>query len=241
MEASIQPVLLLTRPAVAAARFAAEVASVLPDLPVVIAPLMRPVPVAHDSARLRTAPGLVLTSPEAVPACGPGHGRLALCVGEGTGAAARAAGFQVQIGTTGEASGLLPLIAASPVPLIHAHGRHVARVLPVPGMVVYEQQPQPLDPAARRLLAGPAPVLWPLFSPRSASLAAAAAEGARASLWVIAISSAAAAAWGAAGGTGTPLVSDRPDAAGMLRAIRAAVRQAEQSPESRVEAARRPS
>lgn len=231
MEGPIQPVLLLTRPQAAAARFAAEVAALLPDLPVVIAPLMRVVPVAHDAARLTAAPGVALTSPEAVAACGPGAGRLALCVGAGTARTARAAGFRVQIGATGEVGGLLPLIAQCPVPLIHPHGRHVTGALPVPGMVVYDQQAEPLNPAARALLAGRAPVLWPLFSPRSAALAAAAAQGAKAPLRILAISEAAGAAWRGAGGCGQPMIADRPDAAGVLRAICAAIAAEEQSPE----------
>ena len=49
------PTILLTRPEAAARRFADH----LPGWTVLVAPLMRIVPVAHDAARLSAAPGLV--------------------------------------------------------------------------------------------------------------------------------------------------------------------------------------
>ncbi|WP_415639335.1 uroporphyrinogen-III synthase, partial [Paracoccus nototheniae] len=118
----------------------------------------------------------------------------ALCVGGATADVARAAGFDVREGA-GTADSLLPLIAASPVPLIHPQGRHVARALPVPGMVVYDQVPMPLNGAARDLLAGKGPVILPVFSPRSAKVLGQAVLGARAPVWLVAISGAARAAW----------------------------------------------
>lgn len=213
MSRTMRPVLLLTRPEADSRRFAA----LLPDWPAVIAPILRIVPVDHDGAALRRAPGLVFTSAHAVPTAGPGAGRLALCVGSHTARAARQAGFDVREGN-GFAEGLLPLIAAAPVPLIHPHGRHLARLLPVPGMVVYDQQAVPLTGEAQQLLDGPAPVVLPLFSPRSAALVAAAARGARAPLWPVAISAAALAAWNlpAAGHA----VAAAPDAAAMAAAVK---------------------
>lgn len=206
-----QPILLVTRPEAAARRFAAEVAGL--GLPVVIAPLMRIVPVPHDSARLHAAPVIVLTSASAVPAAGPGAGRLALCVGEATAAEARRAGFAVQVGATSEASGLLPLIEASEIPPLHARGSHVAAVLPVEAMIVYDQQPVPLSDAGRAILAGYNPVILPLFSPRSARLASDACMDARAPLIPLAISVAAAREWQAGG---APIrVAARPDGPSM--------------------------
>lgn len=206
------PPLLLTRPEADARRFAA----LLPGWPAVIAPILRIEPVAHDAQALAEAPGLVFTSAHAVPAAGVGRGRPAICVGGHTGAAARAAGFAVTEGE-GTATSLLPLIAAASVPLIHPHGRHLARALPVPGMVVYDQLPQPLTPEAEALLAGAAPVILPVFSPRSARLLAEAARAARAPLWLAAISAAADAAF-------TALAAQRalapaPSAEGMVAAI----------------------
>lgn len=213
MSSATRPVLLLTRPLADARRFAA----MLPDWNAVISPILRILAVDHDAARLRDAPGLVFTSAHAVGSAGPGRGRLALCVGGHTAQAARKAGFDAREGN-GFAEGLLPLIAAAPVALIHPHGRHLARELPVPGMVVYDQQPVALTVQAQAVLAGDAPVVLPLFSPRSARLVADAAQGARAPLWPVAISPAALAQWTApAAGRA---VADAPDAAAIVAAIR---------------------
>ena len=213
MSSATQPVLLLTRPWADSQRFAA----MLPEWRAVISPILRIVAVEHDGAPLHDAPGLVFTSAHAVASAGPGRGRLALCVGGHTARVARAAGFDVREGN-GFAEGLLPLIEAAGVPLIHPHGRHLARELPVRGMVVYDQEPVPLNDQAQALLAGEAPVVLPLFSPRSARLVADAARGARAPLWPVAISAAAWAAWdGPAAGH---VLADHPGAAAMAAAIR---------------------
>ncbi|VDS07173.1 uroporphyrinogen-III synthase [Paracoccus haematequi] len=214
MSSTKRPVLLLTRPQADSRRFAA----MLPEWRAVISPILRIVAVDHDGAALRDAPGLVFTSAHAVAAAGPGRGRLALCVGGHTAQVARAAGFDVRAGN-GFAEGLLPLIDGAGVPLIHPHGRHLAKRLPVPGMVVYDQQAVPLTAEARALLGGDGPVVLPLFSPRSARLVADATRGARAPLRVAAISDAAWAAWdGPAAGHA---VAERPDAAAMAAAVRA--------------------
>mgnify|MGYP005752537667 CR=1 FL=1 len=206
------PPLLLTRPEADARRFA----RLLPGWPAVIAPILRIEPVAHDGAALASAPGLVFTSAHAVPAAGPGRGRPAICVGAGTGAAARAAGFAVTEGE-GTATSLLPLIAACPTPLIHPHGRHLARALPVPGVVVYDQVPQPLTAEAAALLAGEGPVILPVFSPRSARLLAEAVGHVRAPLWLVAISPAADAAFTAP--AARRVLADAPSAEAMAAAI----------------------
>ena len=93
----------------------------------------------------------------------------------------------------------------------------------MPGITVYDQQALPLSAAGRALLRGQAPVVLPLFSPRSARLAAQAARDAAAPLWLAAISAAAAAAWGQAGGPvpARRVVADAPDAGGMARVIAA--------------------
>lgn len=213
MSSATQPVLLLTRPLRDSQRFAA----MLPEWRAVISPILRIVPVDHDSRPLQDAPGLVFTSAHAVASAGPGRGRLALCVGGHTGAVARRAGFDVRTGN-GFAESLLPLIEEAGVPLMHPHGRHLAKQLPVPGMVVYDQQALPLDDAAQALLAGEAPVVLPLFSPRSARLVAEAARGARAPLWPVAISHAALAAWDAPAARCRVAVA--PDAPAMACAVR---------------------
>lgn len=156
---------LLTRPEADSRRFAA----LLPDLPVLISPILRIVPVPHDRARLAQAAGFVFTSAHGVAAAGHGGGRPALAVGPRTAAVARDAGFIVTEGP-GDASGLLDMIAASAVPLLYPRGRHVAQKLPVEDIVVYDQEPLPLSDQAMELLAATGPVILPLFSARSARL-----------------------------------------------------------------------
>lgn len=212
--ATLAPTMLLTRPEPAARRFAAAVAHL--GLPVVISPILRIVPVAHDTALLAGAGGLVFTSVHAVPAAGSGRGRPAICVGPATAQAARAAGFAVTEGP-GDAARMMPLLQDLGVGWLHPHGAHVAKVLPVLGMVVYDQLPQDLTPAARAVLDGPGPVILPLFSPRSARVLAAQAAGARADLWLAPISAAAALAWD--GPAARVAVARTPDADGVLGAI----------------------
>ncbi|HRO16287.1 MAG TPA: uroporphyrinogen-III synthase [Paracoccus sp. (in: a-proteobacteria)] len=210
------PVLLITRPAAAARRFAAQAAGL--GLDCVIAPLLRIDPMDHDRAAAAMARGLVFTSENAVPAAGPGRGRPAICVGPQTAAAARAAGFDVTEGP-GDAARMMPLLQDLGEGWLHLRGAHVAAVLPVPGIVVYDQTALPLPDAARQVLAGNAPVILPLFSPRSARLAAAALAGeqVRAPLWLAPISPAADAVW--TGPAARRAVASTPDAAGVLGAI----------------------
>jgi len=207
------PTILLTRPAESARRFAAELAAL--DLPVVISPIIEIVPVAHDGDAAAVAQGLVFTSAHAVPSAGAGRGRPAICVGPATAAAARAAGFRVTEGP-GDAAGMMPMLADLGPGWLHLRGRHIARELPVPGLVVYDQRPVPLSGQALELLAGTGPVILPLFSPRSARLLAAAVAEARAPLWLVAISPAARDAWG--GKAARIEVAPSPDAVGMRHA-----------------------
>lgn len=207
------PTLLLTRPLPDSRRFAA----LLPEMTMVISPVLRILPVAHDAARLAAAEALVFTSGHAVTAAGPGRGRTAFCVGPRSSGLARIAGFRVVEGP-GDAAGLEPLILASGLRPLHPHGRHIARPLPVEGMVVYDQQALPLDGAARRLLARAGPVVLPLFSPRSARLLSAETSGAVAPLWLAAISDAALAEW--SGSTTRQAVAEAPNAASLAEAIR---------------------
>ena len=208
-----RPILLMTRPGDDSERTAARIGA-----DVIVAPILQIVPVDHDGAALARAPGLVFTSAHAVASAGPGRGRPAICVGERTGQVARDAGFAVIQGA-GTADSLAPLIAASPVPLVHPHGRHLAQRLAVPGVVVYDQRPQPLAARARAALMGARPVVVPVYSPRSARLLAGMAAGARAPLWLVAISDAAAAAWTAP--AARRAVADQPSGRAMDAAIRA--------------------
>ena len=207
-----RPLLLLTRPEAESRSVAARIGA-----EAIIAPVLRIVPVAHDGAVLQRAPGLVFTSAQAVGAAGPGRGRPAICVGERTAEAARQAGFAVTVGQ-GTADSLAPLIAASGVPLIHPHGRHLAQRLPVPGMVVYDQQPLALTPRARAALMGGRALVVPVYSPRSSRLLSVMAQGARAPIRLVAISDRADAAWTAP--ADRRVVADAPSGQAMDAAIR---------------------
>ncbi len=225
--------LLLTRPRVQAARFAADLRARLPGLPIVVSPVLeivhRRVPVdPHGVA------AFVLTSEngaEALAANADVAGKTAFCVGTRTAEAAQAAGMRA-ISADGDAEDLFALIRARAPsgPLVLAHGVHAAGNLgarlraagvDARDLVLYDQTARALTAEARALLAGDAPVLAPLFSPRSAALLA--LEDIRAPLTLVAISDNAARAWADAGGAAPRRleVADRPDAAAMLTAIAA--------------------
>lgn len=208
------PTLLLTRPAEASRHFAASVADLA--LPVVISPVLRIVPVAHDRAAIEAARVLVFTSVHGVAAAPEGRGRRAVCVGPATARAARAAGYDVTEGP-GDADRMMPLLAAADAGWLHLHGAHRARELPLAGMVVYDQLPLEPSPAALDLLSGPAPVIVAVFSPRSARLVSAWAQGARAPVLLAAISAAARDAWQA--DFDRVAVAPTPDAPGMRKAL----------------------
>ena len=213
MPSGTTPKLLLTRPEQDSRRFVA----LLPEFEAVISPILRIQPVAHDSVRLHGAAGLVFTSAHAVPSAGPGKGRLALCVGGRTAQAARNAGFRTREGN-GFADSLLPLIESAGVPLIHPHGRHLARELPVEGIVVYDQIALDLNDDARALLAETGPVLIPVFSPRSARLLAAQIEDCKAEIRLAVISQAAGEAWG--GPCQQSMVAQAPTLEAMAATVR---------------------
>lgn len=219
-----RPPLLLTRPEPQARRFAAEMrARFGADWPVVIAPILRIEPVP---AELPAADWRVFTSENAVAAHGAGCGP-AYCVGERTAVAARAAGFEVAV-TEPDAARLIPrLIALRPAGRgLVLRGRHaaaeIAERLNSAGIetgsaILYDQIACPLTAEAQALLAGNAPVLLPLFSPRSARLVAEAAQGAGAPLWIAPISAAARLAFAAPAARAE--VAETPDAPGVLAAL----------------------
>lgn len=232
-----RPTLLLTRPRAASARFAALFGARFgPDWPVVIAPLMQTEWLTLEPAG--PAPDgcdLIFTSETAVAAwcrLTTDRGARAWCVGPRTADAARQAGFAVAEGP-GTAEGLARTIAAARPAnrLLWPSGRAIAadmtsllqdHGLIAERLVVYDQTTLPLGEEAGGLLAGRSPVLLPLFSPRSAELAAGAMARRNAPIWLAAISPAAAAA-------ALPLAADRqavaahPDADGMMGALAALI------------------
>lgn len=222
---------LLTRPAMQADRFAADLAARFGDaVDLVTAPLLAPVFLAP-----RLPPGasaLILTSETAVKALAEldrdGLPNRAWCVGNRTAAAATTAGLTATSAGGDAASLVTAILAASETgPLLHLRGAEtrgdVAGTLARHGVavheaVVYDQKPQPLSAAAAALLAEPGDVIVPLFSPRTAALFSDAARGARARLHLCHLSAAVQKAT-ALPGPASDCVARRPDAAAMIDCI----------------------
>jgi uroporphyrinogen-III synthase len=222
-------VLIVTRPAPAAARFVADVTAALgAPLRNVIHPVLRFAPVA---AALPDGPlaALIFGSEQAVGAArelGPAPGLRAYCVGDRTAQVARSAGFDA-ISAQGDADDLVALIIATAPqgPLCHIRGRHsrgaiCARLnaagLTCTEVVAYDQTAVPPDSGLRALLAAADPVILPLFSPRSAEILAPALNGG-APLHIVAMSDAVAAALGDLPVASLRIVR-RPDHASMVAA-----------------------
>ena len=227
---SLAPTVLLTRPAAQSASFAQSLQARIGGLRVVVSPLMATV---FHTVSLPKEPleGVILTSQTGAEAAGRLRTQLpdlAYCVGDRTAQVAREAGFRVQ-SAQGDAEALLALILREkPQNLIHLRGREargdLAQRLSAAGVftqerVVYAQDAQPLSDEAVAVLSGKAPVLVPLFSPRSAEILGAAWQGlaTHAPLVVVAISQAVAEA--AAFCPTKPVLSAHPDAPSMLDAV----------------------
>lgn len=231
----VRPILFLTRPEMQSRRFAEEFrARFGADWPVVIAPLTEIVRL--DPALPADPPAhVVFTSENAVAAfaaLSPDRTALAWCVGPRTEAAARAAGFATRLGP-GDGAGLARSIASDPSVRQVLYPRPVHAAGDIPGalesagietvpVVVYDQREQPFSGAASAVLAGPVPVLLPLFSPRSARLAEKAARGATAPLLIAAISPAAAAEARELSAR-RMVIAARPDGDAMLDALGALI------------------
>ena len=196
------PTLLLTRPEAQSTSFLASCERRLGQrIPAVISPVMDIIPVAGPPD-LNEFATIVAASGNAVRLLGDGlEGRIVLTVGEATAALAR--GFGAQAKALGEtAESFLERIEEVTFPAIVCRGRHarcnLAERLSAQGVttadaVLYDQVPRPLSRAAHALLAGSAPVVAPVFSPRSARLLS--CHPATAPVIVLAISGAARAAW----------------------------------------------
>lgn len=223
-----KPVLLLTRPEAASRRFLAEVRRGTGDtVAAVISPLMRPR--FLDVAVPETAE-IAFTSETAVRAVarlGPDRSARAWCVGSRTAAAAREAGFRTSAGGgTGEllAAAMIRSGLRGPVfcPVAADQAFDIASALSSAGIetvsaVVYEQESCAPTAEAQHLLAGTRPVVLPLFSVRSARLAAAAFAGHRAPLRVAALSDQIAAVDGLR--AECCLVAARPEAPAMVAVV----------------------
>ncbi len=180
------PAFLLTRPQAYSQRYAATLQHCFgPGLSITISPLIAP--------RLLQTPfpvgpwdWLILTSETGVAAYAQhpdrpdGLPKRAFCVGDRTAEVAQEAGLET-ISADADAVALIALIQKHRPKgrLLHICGAHrrgdVAGNLsksgiPTEAFVLYEQEKQPLTPEAVELLSGTAPVLAPLFSPRTAAI-----------------------------------------------------------------------
>ncbi len=180
-----RPTLLLTRPLATSRRFADGFrARFGQDWPIVLCPLME---TQHLSPDLPDKPfaHVAFTSETAVAAYARLSGDrtpIAWCVGQRTALAARTAGFPVRQGP-GDAEALMNLIRAERPAgaFLWPRGAQIARDLAselraagfeITGLQVYTQRAADPTAGAMALLAGDRPLLLPLFSPRSARLAA---------------------------------------------------------------------
>lgn len=230
--------ILITRPEPEAGRFAARLRTVCgPETELLCAPVMRIV-WCGKLPPLRGNEVLVFTSRHGVTGfCHQTTTRdfTCYCVGEATAKAARTQGLTA-IACDGDAVALLARIAQDGAtgPFLHPRGAHVAAdvtgALQAAGhdatdAVVYDQQPQDMGEAARRVLAGDAPVILPLMSPRSAGLVFSQAGHVHAPLFVAAISrnTAEAVPDGAAQDLS---IAQRPDAEAMAHAVHDLVKKA---------------
>lgn len=231
------PTILLTRPLPQSQRFAAQLRARWPEAGVLISPLMAadyrlPQWPQRDFTALILASETGAEAARRISATGHSLPRQVYCVGERTAAAALAAGFQPRrVG--GDADALVKVILEDqpPGPLLFLRGqdstgevetRLISAGIETVSAIAYAQIQQPLSVEAQSLLQHAAPVILPVFSPRSARLliAQCLANPPQAPLWVAALSPAVAQA-------ATELspwhlqIATRPDAEAMLNAIAA--------------------
>ncbi|MEO8243532.1 MAG: uroporphyrinogen-III synthase [bacterium] len=181
------PVILLTRPAPQSEQFAAAVRVRFPDCPVVLSPLLAPVYFAPPIPP-RDWTAVIFTSRTAVQsvernaAYGAALPKLAFCVGNGTAQAATELGLHA-ISADGTSEDLLTLIRdhAPGGPLLYLHGREMredlAEMLNSAGietvsLTTYAQEAVALSPEAILTLHSGAPVIAPIFSPRTGAILA---------------------------------------------------------------------
>ncbi|WP_322893283.1 MULTISPECIES: uroporphyrinogen-III synthase [unclassified Yoonia] len=179
------PVLILTRPAPQAEAFATQIAARWAGpVQVILSPLLRiaPVPVIADLSQVT---GVIFTSAHGVAAAqytNLARGLPAWCVGDKTAQLAADAGFDAIAGP-GDAIRLVEKIMSRRPqgPMAHLRGNHtrggVAEKLISAGIacidvVAYDQLAQSLSDDALDALHGAAPVILPLFSPRTATILA---------------------------------------------------------------------
>lgn len=179
-----RPCLLLTRPEAASCAFAEEIRAAGWRGKILVAPLMEIRLIAPDPRKLARARSLIFTSQNAVASIARTTARRdwpVWAVGRATAEAARAAGFTDVSVAQGTAVSLLAALAAAPppAPILHCRGAHIVadmvaelaqRGQIADGEIVYTQDPLPLSREAKAALREAAPLVLPVFSPRSGRL-----------------------------------------------------------------------
>lgn len=233
--------ILLTRPLAQGDRFAAALKDTfVAAVRVIVSPMLAPeflipaLPAINFGAVILTsetgaqAARRILATGQTLP-------RRAWCVGDRTAEAARAAGFDA-VSAQGDAGALIAAIKATDErgPFLHLRGRDargaIAETLNSAGIVThaaicYAQEPQPLTPAARELLAQTGVVIVPLFSPRTAQLFAKALDESDQPLAPLLLACISPAVAKAARSVPAErcIIASHPDGASMLEAIAALV------------------
>ena len=179
----LRPILLMTRPAEASERFVTNLnPDIVARIDVAISPLIR---ISFRTARLDLAGfrGVIFSSATGVRAAlnaGKGPFGRAFCVGPATTQAAKQAGWDAQQSGQDASSLVATLLRDKPdVPLLHIRGHHargdIAQTLSKQGLtceevVLYDQEALPLSSEVLSAVASDAPIVAPVFSPRTAAL-----------------------------------------------------------------------
>ncbi|MEL6685178.1 MAG: uroporphyrinogen-III synthase [Pseudomonadota bacterium] len=175
----MMPIVILTRPRAQSESFAAVLRAKW-DGPIIIAPLIEIAPIDvtcdnPDAVIFTSANGVAASARLALPS-----GLTAWCVGSKTAEFARAAGFDAVAGP-GDADGLVAdIIAAKPSgKLSHIRGMHArgdisvrlnAAGIACTDVVAYAQKALALSEEAKVAIAAQSSVIFPLFSPRTATI-----------------------------------------------------------------------
>ncbi|MBU2889643.1 uroporphyrinogen-III synthase [Celeribacter halophilus] len=220
------PTVLITRPKDDAQRLSQELERCVPDLRVLIAPVMQICATSFDLPDM-SFDYLLLTSRHAVPAADACLGLPVYCVGDATRAAAQARGHRVCAVYPDAEALVTDLAEHKGKRALHLHGRHTrgnvsdrlsSAGLETKSRVVYEQVPRRWSEAERQNIHAQSHLLLPLYSPRSARLAAENLQGFAGDVSLIGLSQACLDGWSGI----TPVSGiclERPDGQAMVRAI----------------------
>ncbi len=228
------PTLILTRPKAQSEGFAAEVmASWDGPLQIIQSPLIEIVPLEVQPT---PTDAVIFTSANGVASAARLNltvGLTAWCVGSKTAALAKAAGF-APIEGPGDANGLIATIIASHPSgrIVHIRGKHargdVSKRLNAAGiacmdLVTYDQRERPLSVQAHETISAANFVIFPLFSPRTATILAK-QEPISSDVVIIALSEAVRDAL-PVGFARQVITAEKPDQAAMLEATLALLHQ----------------